>query len=81
MIISNLIEYFYNSLTFKLFLGMLIYRIGDNIIFDIIPSYLPYFDEIGVKEDKMQKIIKEILWAVLVITVLVTIAYLLKLKI
>ena len=81
MVLPNIIKYFYNSLTFKLFLGMLIYRIADNIIFDIIPSYLPYFDEIGVQENKMDKILKEIYWSILVITILVVIAYMLKLKI
>jgi hypothetical protein len=81
MVLPNIIKYFSESLTFKLFLGMLIYRIGDNIIFDIIPSYLPYFNEIGVQENRMQRIIKEILWSALVIVIIIIIAYMLKLKI
>jgi hypothetical protein len=81
MLLPNIINYFSESLTFKLFLGMLIYRIGDNIIFDIIPSYLPYFNEIGVQENRMQKIIKEILWSILVTVIIIIIAYMLKIKI
>ena len=81
MVLFNIIKYFTDALTFKLFLGMLVYRIGDNVLFDIIPSYLPYFDEIGVQENKMQKIIKEIIWSILVISIIIIIAYMLKLKI
>jgi len=81
MVLPNIIKYFSESLTFKLFLGMLIYRIADNIIFDILPSYLPYFDEIGVEENKVQKIIKDIIWSILIIIIIITIAFLLKLKI
>ena len=77
MVLPNIIKYFSGALTFKLFLGMLIYRIGDNILFDLLPSYLPYFDEIGVQENRLEKIIKEIVWSVLIIIIIITIAYVL----
>ena len=81
MVLFNILKYFSESLTFKLFLGMLIYRVGDNIIFDLLPSYFPYFNEIGVKEDRLDKIIREIIWSVLVITIIVIITNVLELKI
>ena len=81
MVLESIINYWTQSFTFKLFLGMLLYRIADNIIFDIIPTWLPYFNEVGVTEDRMPKIYKEIGWSILMITLLLIIAYVLKVKI
>jgi hypothetical protein len=81
MVLESIFEYWYESFTIKLFLGMLLYRIADNIVFDIIPNWLPYFDELGVKEDKMPRILKEIYWSILMITFLLIIAYVLKVRI
>jgi len=81
MVLESIINYWTQNFTIKLFLGMLLYRIADNIGFDIIPTLFPYFSDIGASKDRMPKIYKEIGWSILIITLLLLIAYMLKLKI
>jgi hypothetical protein len=80
MALESIIKYWSQSFTFKMFLGMLLYRIADNIIFDIVPTWFPYFDELG-QADKMPRLFKEIIWSILMITLLLIVAYVLKVKI
>ena len=81
MVLESIINYWTQSFTIKLFLGMLLYRIADNIGFDIVPTWVPYFADIGASEERMPKIYKEIGWSILIITLLLIIAYILKVKI
>ena len=72
---------------------MTINRIGDNIIFDLLPSYSSYFNEITpvsytstgeIDKDKTKKIVKkiykEILWGFLIIISLFSISDMFKLN-
>ena len=81
MVLESIADYWIQSFTFKLFLGMLLYRIADNIGFDIVPTWFPYFAEIGAKKENMSRIYKEIGWAILMINLLIIVAYALKVKI
>ena len=81
MVLETIVNYWSQHFTIKLFLGMLIYRIADNIGFDIVPTWFPWFADIGANEERMPKIYKEIAWSLLIITILLIIAYMLRLKI
>lgn len=81
MVLESIADYWIQSFTFKLFLGMLLYRIADNIGFDIVPTWFPYFTEIGAKKENMSRIYKEIIWSILMINLLIFIAFVLKVKI
>ena len=72
--VKKIYNFFVKNLSFKLFMMMMINRIGDNIIFDLLPGYFSYFTEITpvtyssdgeIDTDKtkktMRKIYKEIL--------------------
>jgi len=84
-IINKIRDFFVKNLTLKLFMMMMINRIGDNIIFDLLPSYFSYFNEITpvsytntgeIDTDKtkktIKKIYKEMVWGFLVIVLIIS---------
>jgi hypothetical protein len=92
--VNKIYNFFVKNLTLKLFMMMMINRIGDNIIFDLLPSYFSYFNEITpvtytstgeIDTDKtnktIKKIYKEMLWGFLIIVLIISFADMFKLTV